>query len=103
MAAYHLTVSAEADVVGIWQYTAGTWSEAQAQIYHAELQTCFSRLAAGPFRSFEDVAPGLRSCRVGRHVVFWLAAAGEVPQVIAVLHERMDIFSRLADRLKATK
>ncbi|MCO6384605.1 MAG: type II toxin-antitoxin system RelE/ParE family toxin [Vannielia sp.] len=103
MAAYDLTVSAEADVVEIWQYTARTWSEAQAQAYHAELQGCFSRLALGPFRRFDDIAPGLRSCRVGRHVVFWLAAAGKVPQVIAVLHERMNLFARLADRLRDTR
>lgn len=100
MADYRLTLPAEADVVGIWQYTAKTWSVAQAEEYHSALETRFERLAAGPFRTHEEVAPGLRSSRVGRHVIYWLGAAGQVPLVIAVLHEQMDLFARMSDRLR---
>lgn len=45
MASYDLTLAAEEDLRGIWQYTLETWGPEQADKYLDELGDCFDAIA----------------------------------------------------------
>jgi plasmid stabilization system protein ParE len=47
-----------------------------------------------------EVFPGLRVARCEHHHVFCLLREDAPALVVAILHERMDLMARLADRLK---
>ncbi|MBI0328345.1 type II toxin-antitoxin system RelE/ParE family toxin [Burkholderia plantarii] len=89
--AVRLTPLAEADLEGIWDYTAEQWAIEQAERYVGELVEAFERLARGdwvgrPSRARDDYLRYL----VGSHVVFYRETA-EAVDVIRVLHQRMDV------------
>ena len=99
MTGYDLTLAAEGDLRGIWQYTHETWGADQADRYLGRIEACFEAIAEGRVRPRSDDAlpGGVRVHRCEHHYVFWIA--GERPTVVAILHERMDLVSRLKDRL----
>ncbi|MBY6154703.1 type II toxin-antitoxin system RelE/ParE family toxin [Vannielia litorea] len=102
MAGWKLHEGAEADLLAIFDYSAATWGEARAEAYIESLFSRFERLRMLPFRDASDVVAGLRSTRAGRHVVFWLLERGQPPEIIAVLHERMDLLHHLRHRIGPT-
>ena len=100
MAEYRLTEKAEEDLIAIWLWTAGRWSEAQADRYLAALEACCEKIAAGhlqgrPVEGLEQV----RFHRCERHLVFCTAPGAQPLAVLAILHARMDLPARLRDRL----
>jgi toxin ParE1/3/4 len=101
MIPYDITPAAEADLREIARYTRSQWGEAQSRRYGRRLASCFERIAAGEAvrRSFSERFPDLLTTRCEHHFVFYLQPEGRKPQIIAVLHERMDMIARLWDRL----
>ena len=99
MAGYELTPAADADLGNIWDYTYETWGFDQADKYFDLILACCEAIAAGTARSkfVEGLAEGLRVHRCQHHYIFFLV--GSRPVVLAILHERMDFFARLKDRL----
>ena len=97
---YRLALAAEEDLLAIWLYTDRRWGEEQADIYQDTLHAAFRHLADGtmtsrPFAGDDDI----RFCKCEHHYLFFVEdTAGIV--VIAVLHERMDLPARLAERLQ---
>lgn len=98
---YVLTKSAEADLRGVIRYTRSQWGEAQVRRYVASLERCMAGVAAGEgaWRSLADIHPGLRVVHCQHHYIFCLPREGEFALIVAVLHERMDLMARLANRL----
>lgn len=98
---YDITPSAKADIRSIWLYTVETWGEAQADHYTKALDDKFDEIADGQAfsRPFLKVYPQLRVVRCEHHYVFYLSSEGKRPNIIAILHERMDLVSRLRERL----
>ena len=80
----------EADLLDIGLYTIRTWGRAQYNHYLRQLEQHCRRLADDPKRGrpCDEIRPGLRRSRVGRHVVFCREEAGDI-LVSRVLHERM--------------
>ena len=101
MIPYDITPAAEADLREIARYTRRQWGEAQSLRYGRTLASCFERIAAGEAvrRSFSDHFPELLATRCEHHFIFYLHPEGRKPEIIAVLHERMDLIARLRDRL----
>lgn len=86
-----LSPLAEADLEGIWLYTARTWSPAQAEKYHADMVLAFSALAAGSLKGRSvDIRQGYFKYPVGSHLIFYKQHPDGV-DVIRILHQRMDI------------
>jgi plasmid stabilization system protein ParE len=56
-------------------------------------------VGAPPFRDVGDLRPGLRVRRCRQHRIFCRIQEGQRPRIVAILHVRMDILARLADRL----
>jgi plasmid stabilization system protein ParE len=100
-ARFDLTPSAKADIRSIWLYTVETWGEEQADRYIEALDARFVEIAAGKAfsRTFSDTYPQVRVTRCEHHYIFHLSQQRKRPRIIAILHERMDLLTRLQERL----
>ena len=99
MAEYKLTKKALQDLSGIWTYTAENWSERQADRYYHLLIKGFKTLAKQPDRGivYDHVASGLFGFKVSRHIIFYRIRVDQPTLIIRILHEQMDLESRLAE------
>lgn len=102
MTGYVLTAAAESDLRGIVRYTRKQWGDAQVRRYIATLEQGITSLAdgRGEFKDMSSLFPALRMGRYQHHYVFCLPREGAPALVVAIFHERMDLMTRLADRLK---
>ena len=90
----------------IWSYTSENWGASQADKYidglHSHLQNISENLSL--LRNVpEYIIPGIKFFHYGRHFVFVREAGkyrDEKIQVLSILHDRMDIPSRLLEELK---
>ena len=100
--AYDLLVAAEQDLRGILRYTRDHWGMQQAARYMDDLERAMAALAAGnpPFRDVSDIEPGLRVRRCQHHHIFCSLNEGRSPLIVAILHERMDLITRVGSRLE---
>lgn len=82
---------AEADLVGIWDYTAARWSEAQAERYLAGLGDTLALLCAHPeiARLHQDFTPPARLFPYRSQLVIFIADEAAL-EVIRVVHMRSD-------------
>ncbi len=95
---YRLTNQAVQDLSDIWNYSRDAWSEEQADRYYEMLlQTC-SNIANQPKsgRSYDRIIQNLYGIHSGRHVIFYRIISIELVEVARILHERMDLKSRLS-------
>jgi plasmid stabilization system protein ParE len=98
---YVLTAAAEADLRGIIRYTRKQWSDAQVRRYIAKLEQGMTRLATsqGLFKDMSVLYPALRMAHCEHHYVFCLPRENAPALIVAIFHERMDLMTRLANRL----
>ena len=103
MASYELAQAAEADLKNIALYTISEWGPEQAARYGAILDAHFTAVANGKARTriFLRHRPELHMSRIKHHHVFHLVREKQCPIIPAVFHERMNLMSRLRDRLDA--
>jgi plasmid stabilization system protein ParE len=101
MLPYELTPAAEADLREIARYTLRQWGVRQQRRYARLLAECFRGIAGGSVRArnFSERYPQVQVTRYEHHYVFFLHPAGQKPVIIAVLHERMDMLTRIGERL----
>ena len=99
---YVLTTAAEGDLRAVIRYTRRRWGEAQARRYVGQLQACAGALAAGEgaHRNMGDLHPDLRMVHCEHHYIFCLPRPDGPALIVAILHERMDLLTRLAGRLR---
>jgi plasmid stabilization system protein ParE len=87
-------------LIQIWQYTAQTWDEDQADTYISGLIRSIEQLTEkhGVWRTLEDRRfTGVFFVRFKRHYVFFRELSEGALGVIAILHETMDLPSRLRE------
>ena len=96
---YDLTLAAEEDLRSIWDYSFSTWGVDQADRYLDQIEICFKAIGSRRVRETPkgSLPDDVRVHHCEHHYIFWLT--GDQPIIIAVLHERMDLVSRLRDRL----
>lgn len=99
--AYVLTRAAESDLREIIRHTRKEWGDAQVRRYIARLEQGMARLAAGKgaFTEMSEIYPTLRMAHCEHHYVFCLPHKRAPALIVAILHERMDLMVRLAERL----
>lgn len=92
MITYRLSPAAEADLVGIWDYTAQQWDKDQAARYVVAIRDRLDGIVAGriPLRSAADVRPGYFKCAAGSHMIYFTRAGDQTIDVIRILHQNMD-------------
>ena len=80
-----------ADLEEIWRYALNTWSEKQADAYHADVVAAFEGIATGrKIGRPVDVRPGYLKYGVGSHFIYYRQSDAEIV-VIRILHQRMDV------------
>ena len=91
MKRYRLSRLAEADIRSIWDYSAEHWGLDQAETYVRDLQSAFEAIAANPRlgRACDEIRPGYFKRATGSHIVFY-RLAGQMIDVVRILHQRMD-------------
>ena len=102
MAGYVLTEAAESDLRAIVRYTRKKWGNAQVRQYIAKLEKGMASLAGGQgvFKDMSDLFPDLRMGWYEHHYIFCLPREDAPALIVAIFHERMDLMTRLDDRLK---
>jgi toxin ParE1/3/4 len=97
--AYRLSPLAESDLEDVWLYTFENWSAEQADRYHNQIMAAIGGLAEGGTegRAIDDIRPGYRKRAVVSHFLFYRITDAGLIDVIRILHQRMDIPSRLQD------
>ena len=93
MREFRLTPAAERDLEDIWEYTAVTWSLAQAERYTDMLLETCQELADDPvsLRSTpcDHIRRGYRRCQMERHFVYFRPTEYGAA-IVRILHDRMD-------------
>lgn len=88
------------DLTNIWNYTAETWSEAQADKYYTLLVAACRQIAGNPRpsgREYTEVMSGLFGYRTGKHIVFYRSLSGNAVEIVRILHEQMDLKNRIIE------
>jgi toxin ParE1/3/4 len=87
----HVSVLAESDLIGVWQYSFEEWGADQADRYLDELDSNIKLLAdnldLGIKRDF--VSDGYRVLFVASHAVYYTVTPSTI-HIVRVLHGRMD-------------
>lgn len=99
---YQLTPQAKSDLVEITDYTIDHHSLEQARRYVQALEQAASRMALGdmPVKKLPEIHKDLRMVRSQKHYIFGLHSYNEPMLILAILHERMDMFRHLKHRLE---
>ena len=83
--------AAQADMEGIWDYTAGRWGPAQADRYTDDIRDACNALASGRRQGRPaDVRPGYLKYLTGSHAIYF-RDHGDRLEVVRILHGRMDV------------
>lgn len=99
MAKYFLTNKAVEDLAAIWEYTYDTWSERQADKYHEMLTSSFQEILEHPDlgKKYPEIDTNVMGVWVGKHIVFYRMVQSSDIEVLRILHQRMDLKSRMQD------
>jgi len=100
MARYKLTHKAVDDLTQIWNYTYNKWSEKQADNYYYMLLDNFNEIAGSPDlgKNYSVVTESLLGFKAGRHLIFYRKIADREIEIIRILHEQMDLKSRIKEK-----
>ncbi len=96
---YRISQKAIEDLESIWEYTYQKWSIRQADIYYALLTDEFERIALNPRlgRPMDLIKAGYRATKVKSHLIFFREGSDGVVEIVRILHERMDLRSRMSE------
>jgi toxin ParE1/3/4 len=95
---YVISKKAVIDLEDIWLYTFEKWSLAQADRYYKLIFDEIDHICQAPTsgKAMDHVRKGYRASKVKSHLIFY-RIIDETIEITRILHERMDIDSRLSD------
>lgn len=87
------------DLTNIWEYSAQTWSENQADKYYGMIKTACREIAEHLIigKTYDKILSNLLGYRVGKHIIFYQLVEDDEIEVIRILHERMDLKIKLTE------
>jgi toxin ParE1/3/4 len=85
------------DLNDIWEYTFEQWSEEQADKYYLMLKLACEVIGKNPEfgKRYDSIRQNLYGLKSGKHIIFYQSITKEEIEIIRILHERMDLKSRL--------
>jgi toxin ParE1/3/4 len=85
------------DLNDIWDYTIQEWSENQADKYYESIQFSCKEIAENPSvgKYYPEISKYLLGLKTGKHIIFYYLISEDEIEVIRILHERMDLKSRI--------
>ena len=100
MAKYVLSLQAEADLEGIYEYTLTKWGVDQFHIYRVAIENALKAVAANPMllgsNARDDLVEGVRLYRVEHHYIAYRVRRKRV-EVGRILHESMHFEAQVSD------
>ena len=99
MTGFVLTSKALSDLKSIGIYTQNTWGKLQRDRYLSAFDKAFHALAKDRLKGRDcgEIRDGYRKHQVGKHIIFYHEIDASLIEIVRILHERMDIESRLAE------
>ena len=97
---YRISRLANQDLEDIWLYTYRKWSRKQVDRYYNLIMDEIVSLSANPEsgNNYNHIRQGYYRSRIKSHVIFYkINADQEAVEIIRILHQRMDLPSRLKD------
>jgi len=97
---YRISTEASIDLEKIWLYTFETWSTEQADYYFDLIMNEIEYLSKNPKsgKDYSKIRKGYFRSRVKSHFIFYkINMNTEEIEIIRILHQQMDILSRLDD------
>jgi len=87
------------DLSDIWNYTKTEWSESQAEKYYQSIKTSCKLIADNPNvgKNYKEISRHLFGFKSGKHIIFYSVISETEIEIIRILHERMDLISRLTE------
>lgn len=85
------------DLNDIWVYTIDEWSEKQADKYYLAIEFACTQIGKNSElgKEYDGISNNLLGLRIGKHIIFYQVISKDRVEVIRILHERMDLKSRL--------
>ena len=98
MKAFELTNKAKEDLRKIATYTQNRWGRDQRNLYIKQLDDSFHLLSKNPLAGKEcaHIKKGYRKFPQGSHIVFYKEGSKGKITIIRILHQSMDIESKIA-------
>ena len=99
MAKIILRQEAIEDLNSIWDYTFEKWSETQADNYYSTLKLACKVIGDNPElgKEYVRIRKNLFGMKSGKHIIFYQHITYDEIEIIRILHERMDLKSRLIE------
>ena len=94
---YNISEKAIEDLENIWIYTLHKWSIEQADIYYNLIINEIEFIAENYMtsKSMDHIKNGYRASTVKSHLIFYRKKQDGQVEVIRILHQRMDIETRI--------
>ncbi|QTD38558.1 type II toxin-antitoxin system RelE/ParE family toxin [Polaribacter batillariae] len=95
---YKISQEANRDIENIWLYTFENWSAEQADRYFNLILDEIEYIAKNPTsgKDYNEIRKGYYRSRIKSHFIFYkINRKKERVEIIRILHQRMDIESRL--------
>jgi len=95
-----ISVEATKDLEKIWPYTFNNWSQVQADRYFNLIIDEIENISSDPSsgKDYSDIRKGYFRSRVKSHFIFYkINSKKKQVEIIRILHQQMDIESRLID------
>lgn len=95
---YVISKKAISDLEEIWLYTAEKWSVEQADRYYFLIMDEINYICRNTYagKKMDHIRKGYFASKVKSHLIFY-RINNVMIEIIRILHERMDIDTRLAD------
>ena len=94
---YRISKKADQDLDDIWYHTYNKWSITQADRYYDlimdEIDFLSENIYSGKSRDY--IKEGYKSTTIKSHIIFYKIAEDGILEVIRILHQKMDLESRL--------
>ena len=93
---YVISKKAISDLEEIWLYTVDKWSIEQADRYYNLIFDEIDFICKNPKTAMQmdDIRKNYRAAKVNSHLIFF-KVENDIVRIVRILHERMDIKSRL--------
>ncbi len=87
------------DLSDIWDYTTVKWSESQADIYYSTIKFACKEIGKNPNigKQYYGISASLFGFKSGKHIIFYHQISEDEIEIIRILHERMDLKTRLTE------
>jgi toxin ParE1/3/4 len=96
---YKLSSKAKSDLINIWEFTLDNWSIDQADKYYSLIVDKIHDICKRPDlgRTYNHIRKGYWGINIKSHIIFYKIAEEGIIEVIRILHQRMDLPSRLKE------